>query len=220
MYEKQYHFQLVGQTPLIMHWDNIEWADQMEEEVSRIKQKDKANFRAGDDRCPPHRWKGCTYNDGKHIALPNDNLRSCLLKAGARIELKGKKTYKELTQCAILFDDLFVPLFVNGEQIEWSRVEAIEGTFSDQARAAKALGFKLFVKRATIGQAKHVRVRPYFDSWSAEGTITVVDEQVNGEILDRLWQIAGLYIGCCDWRPASPRSPGPYGRFGATIKAV
>lgn len=220
MYERKYEFHLEGLSPLIMHWDNIEWADQMEAERTEIKEKDKALFKAGDDRCPPHTWKGYTYNDGRHIVLPNDNLRSCLMKAGARIELKGKKTFKELTQCAILFDDLYIAFQVDGRQIEWPKIQAIKGVFAEQAAAVKALGFMLFVKRAAVGQAKHVRVRPRFDKWSAQGTITVLDEQVTADIVSKLWRIAGLYIGACDWRPGSPRSPGPYGRFKTTIKTV
>jgi hypothetical protein len=220
MYEKKFGFYLKGLSPLIMHWDNIDWADQMEVERTAIKENDKKQFKAGDDRCPPHTWKGYTYNDGEHIAVPNDCLRSCLLKASARVTLSGKKTYKELSQCGVLFDDLFVKFLNNGEQIPWQPVDKIAGVFAAQSQAVRDLGFALFVKRAAVDRKKHVRVRARFDAWSVEGSLTIIDEQIKDETLRRIWEIAGLYIGLCDWRPGSPKSPGPYGRFAATLKAA
>lgn len=152
MYQKQYGFRLEGASPLIMHWDNIEWADAMSAERTRIKSDDKANFSAGDDRCPAHTWKGYCYNDGQRIVLPTDNLRSCLLKAGGRIELKGKKTYKELTQCGLLLDEEFLPVRSGGKEINWNSVLQVAGSFAEHADAVKALGFRLSVKRAAIGK--------------------------------------------------------------------
>ena len=51
-----------------------------------------------------------------------------------------------------------------------------------------------------------------------QGTLTVIDEQVTEKILGELWRIGGFYIGLCDWRPGSPKSPGPFGRYNATLK--
>lgn len=220
MYEKRYRFELTGLAPMIMHWDNIEWADQIDAERSRIKSDDKANFKAGDDRCPANTWTGYTYNDGKHIALPNDNLRTCIMRGAAKIELKGKETFKKLSQSGILFEEMFIDMFVDGKQIPFEGVEAIKGTFKQHVDAAKALGFKLLVKRAAIGQAKHVRVRPIFDNWVLKGSFLVVDEQITDKVLKEIWRIAGLQIGLCDWRPGAPRSPGPYGRFSTELTAA
>ncbi len=220
MYEQQYRFGLEGISPLIMHWDNIEWADRIEEERSRIKKENKGKFKAGDDRCPPDTWKGYTYHDGEHIAIPNDNLRSSLMRAAAKIELKGLETFKRLSQSAILFDDLFIPLQVAGRRVKIADVLAVDGTFTEQAAAVRVFGFQLFAKRAAVGQAKHVRVRPRFDQWALTGTFTVVDDQVTTEILKEMWRITGLHVGLCDWRPGSARSPGPYGRFTTSLATV
>ncbi len=214
---RKYRYECTGISPLIMHWDNIEWADAMAVERTAIKEKDKKSFSAGDDRCPAHTWKGCVYDDGANVALPTDNLRSCLMRAAAQIELKGKKTYKELSQAAILFDDEFAAMLVAGKALSHQQIDDVRGTFSEQAAAVKALGFRLYAKRAAIGQAKHVRVRPRFDLWSFSGTFTVADEQVTKDILDKIWNIAGLYKGIGDWRPGARQSPGPYGRFTTKI---
>jgi len=217
---RKYRFEGKGISPLIMHWDNIEWCDAMSAERSAIKEKDKKAFSAGDDRCPPHTWKGCVYNDGSQVGIPTDNLGSCLMGAGAQIELKGKKTYKSLTQSAILFDELFAATLIGGKPLSWKACDQIKGTFAEQCEAVRSLGFRLFVKRAAIGQAKHVRVRPRFDDWSISGTFTVVDDQVTKEVLDKLWHTAGMYRGIGDWRPSAKQSPGPFGRFTATLAQI
>ena len=220
MYEQQYKFAIEGITPLLMHWDNIEWADLIEAKRSQIKKEDKKLFKAGDDRCPPSTWKGSVYTDGTHIAIPNDLLRSCLMRGAAKVELKGKETFKRLSQSGIWFEDLFYPLVVNGKLIKIADVEAIEGVFSEHVAAVKALGFQLLAKRAVIGTNKHVRVRPQFREWATEGILTVVDEQVTFDVLKEIWRIAGLRMGLGDWRPGAPRSPGPYGRFKVELSVV
>lgn len=220
MYEQRYRFELVGISPLIMHWDNIDWVDQIEAKRTAIKEKDKKAFKAGDDRCPPETWKGYVYNDGNVVVLPTDNLRSSLLKAAARITLSGKTTYKSLSQSAVLFDGVDVPLLVNGKTIPWATVEKIKGEYREHVAAVQKLGFELFAKRAAVGQSKHIRVRPRFKDWAIAGELTVVDEQVTTSVLERMFTIMGLNIGLCDWRPAAPKSPGPYGRSTATIVSV
>ena len=215
----QYHYRLIGESPLIIHWDNVEWADQIAAERTRIKEG-QGKLKAGDDRVPAFTWKGYTYNDGENVAIPTDNLRTMLMKAAARITLDGKKTFKELSQCGMLFDDLYTTFTNNGKQITWGDIDAIDGDFATHSEAAKNLGFRLLVKRVVVGQSKHIRVRPIFDKWEIEGTFTVINEQVTPKILDRMWDIAGVYIGLCEWRPGAPKSPGPYGRFSAELKVV
>ncbi len=220
MYEKRYTFTLTGLAPLIMHWDNIEWADQIADERTRIKEDDKANFKAGDDRCPAFTWKGYTYNDLTHVCLPSDNIRSCLIKAAAKITLKNRETYKKLAASGILMDEMYFDLFVGGKQIPFKGVDAIEGPFKTHLEAVKALGFKLLVKRASVGASKHVRVRPMFDNWVLQGSVVLVEEQITFKVLKEIWSIAGPRIGLCDWRPGASKSPGPYGRFKTELTAA
>lgn len=222
MYQQQYRFELTGLSPLIMHWDNIEWADQIEVERTRIKDQEKAKFKAGDDRCPPETWKGYTYNDGKVVIMPSDNIAAMLKKAGARVTLDKKKSFKELTQAAILFDDIGFPFLVGTDldTIAWSDIDGIGGEFPEQCEQAKALGFQLFAKRAAVGRAKHVRVRPKFDVWSVKGSFTVVEEALTVEKLTEIFGIGGRLIGLGDWRPGSQSSPGPYGRFACELVAM
>ena len=84
------------------------------------------------------------------------------------------------------------------------------------APKVKAMGFDLLVKRAKIGQQKHIRVRPQFTSWEARGAFLVWDDQIDEKALALILEYAGQYKGLCDWRPGG-RTPGPYGTFEAKI---
>lgn len=212
---RQYKVKLEGITPLLMHWDNIEWADQME--IWRADPANKRLSKAGDDRTPAFRWIGCVYHDGKAVSISADNLARCLMEGGAMVPVpggRGNKTFKSQTQSGMKVDSMFVTLMSAGKAISWPKIEALikEPSFPAHLAAVKQMGFKLFTKRARIGATKHIRVRPCFDNWSLEFTISVWDEQITEDVLTSLFDYAGNYKGLCDWRPGS-KTPGPYGMF-------
>lgn len=218
--DRVYKFTITGISPLIMHHDDIEWADKVAAMRTQIKERDKANFSAGDDRCPPDTWKGYCYSDGEHICLPTDNLRTCLMKAGAKVTLKNQETFKKASQSGIVFDNLYAQFLCHGKRIPVAAVNKIAGKFSEHSEAVLKLGFRLLAKRAKVGSAKHVRVRPMFSNWSATGTFLVVDDRITENALQQIWEIAGLRIGVGDWRPDSPQAPGPYGRFSVVVERM
>ena len=117
---RTYEVELEGTYPLLMHWDNIEWADAM------TKWKDTAQnkkySRAGDDRTPAFRWIGAVYHDGEHVVAPSDNVSRCLLDGGAMVPVpggRGGKTFKAQTQSGMRIQDPFCELKCNGKVIEW-----------------------------------------------------------------------------------------------------
>ena len=62
MNAKKYKVELIGQSPLLMHKDNIQAGERV-----RAWSKDPANKKisvAGDDRTPPFTWIGYCYTDG------------------------------------------------------------------------------------------------------------------------------------------------------------
>jgi hypothetical protein len=212
---RQYRVKLEGLTPLLMHWDNIDWADQMEQWKS-----DPANrkgSKAGDDRSPAFRWIGSVYHNGSEVCVASDNLSRCLMEGGAMVPVPGGKsgkTFKSQTQSGMRVDEMFVPLQVGGKTIPWKPISQlmVEPSFSAHIETAKKLGFRLFTKRARIGQSKHIRVRPRFEGWTLEFSISVWDDQITEDVLQSLFDYAGTYKGLCDWRPGS-KTPGPYGMF-------
>jgi hypothetical protein len=207
---KTHKFTLVGIMPLLQHADDVESADTL-----KAWRSDPANKNlsvAGDDRSPAWTWNTYLYTDGEAISLPSENLMVALRQAGAQLIMKRQKTFKEISQSGLLIPNEFLTFTVDGKQIPIAAIDAMrEKPFAAQANAARDMGFRLFVKRARVGQSKHVRVRPRFDTWEASGTIQVLVPEITEDILHTLFELAGR-IGLCDWRPGC-RTPGPYGMF-------
>jgi len=219
---KQYSITLTGQTPILMHSDNIPGAERLAK-----WRKDPANKKisqAGDDRTPAWTWTTYVYHDGHEIGIPSDNLMTMLREGGAKVTRSGKSTFKKETQAGIIMDQQQFRLLVNGKPISIEPIRALVGNndFSAHLDLAESLGFELLVKRAAIGRAKHIRVRPMFREWVAVGSMTVLNEEQSGltsDILQTIWTQAGAFVGICDWRPSSGAS-GTFGRFTATVEAM
>jgi hypothetical protein len=179
--------------------------------------------KAGDDRSPAFRWLGALYHDGQVIAVPSDNLMRAFMEGGAMVPVPGGKsgkTFKAQTQSGMLVEGTHWPLHVNGgNTVPVASVMALrtEKQFEVHQERVGKLGFGLHIKRAKIGQSKHIRVRPIFETWATQGTVRVWDDQITAEALQQIVTYAGLYKGICDWRPGG-KTPGPYGMFGATVR--
>lgn len=210
-----YKFRLIGTAPLLMHSNNIEARDQLED----IRKKTKG--KPGDDRSPPETWKTYLYvsEQSGNVCMPYENLLSMLLAGGSAIKVAGKETLKAYSQF-IQFSEIEYDLLVGGKTIPTAKIDAIKGEFREHADAARGLGFHLSVKPCTVGTSSHVRVRPMFRNWSIEGAFEVDDEDrhaLNLSSLQSLWTSCGRRVGLGDWRPKSPKKPGQYGRFTAEI---
>lgn len=221
---RTYHITITGKQPLLMHHDDIGWADEMER--WKLDKDNKKTSRAGDDRSPAHRWIGNLYRreeDGQ-IVLPTDNIMRCIMEGAAMVLVpQGKmgKTFKAQSQSGIAPQARHWELLIGGKSIDTAPIAKLlkETDFSKHEEAARRMGFTLFVKRAKIGQSKHVRVRPRFDQWSASGHLLVVDEQITEQVLCDILECAGNYKGLGDWRPSS-KTPGTFGMFSADVRRV
>jgi hypothetical protein len=220
---RTYEVTLIGRTPLLMHNDNIEWADDMAK--WRSDPKNKTTSKKGDDRSPAHTWLGCCYHDGTNLCIPAANVMRAAMEGGAMVPVpggKGGKTFKAQSQSGMQSIAGAWDFYINGEKIPWAPLDALksESDFSKHKRATRDLGFDLLVGRAKIGAAKHVRVRPKFDTgWRAIGKLLVWDEQITETVLAQIFEYAGQYKGLGDWRPGS-KTPGSYGQFDADVELV
>lgn len=210
-----YNVRLIGETSLIMHGDNIPWC-----EVRAAWQSDPKNKKIsvkGDDRSPAWAWTGYTYVEDGKIVIPCDNLMTCLMEGGAKVDVgKRNRTFKKVMPACVMVNEIGWPLepTIDYEALCKEIMEGGDVDFEHQQKVVEKYGFTLFVKRAKVGQSKWVRVRPRFDKWECSGTITVTDSDVVSEkTLKDILDICGREIGLCDWRPGSPQSPGPYGKF-------
>lgn len=219
-------FVLKGTNKLIMHRDNIEFADDLERARAELK---KELSKKGDDRSPAWSWLGCLYVDERKefVGMDSCNLATCLRQAGATMPIPGArngKTYKESTQSGLnILGGESLDFTVGGKKIALAPLEALRelGPSRDvfplhQAAAAKA-GFELYVKRVAIGKSKHVRVRPRFNGWEITGAVEVYDtDTLTLEVVEDLFAAAGRK-GLGDWRPGG-KTPGPFGQFTARLK--
>lgn len=208
-----------GKTPLLMHYDNVEWADYMDE--WKNDPSNKKTSKAGDDRTPAWRWLGCVYHDGKILGIPAANIMRCLMEGGAMVPVPGGKmgkTFKAQTQSGMMSVEPLWALHVGGATIKWSEIEKLKELqkFAAHKKAVSDMGFELVVKRARVGSTKHIRVRPQFTEWELRGSLAVWDEQIDEKALSQILEFSGRYKGLGDWRPGS-RTPGPYGTFEARI---
>lgn len=217
---RTYEVEIKGKSPLLMHWDNIDWADDMS--AWKDDPRNRGDSKAGDDRTPAWRWIGHTYNDGQQVVMPCDNIMRAIMEGGAMVPVpggRGGKTFKAQTQSGMMPIDGHWPVECDGRLIAWSDVQALmnEKAFSVHKQRVRELGFSLSVKRAKVGTSKHVRVRPQFNSWILRGRIGVWDEKLTKDVLAEILQFAGEYKGLGDWRPGG-RTPGPFGRFDAVLR--
>jgi hypothetical protein len=218
---KTYEVSITGKMPLLMHADNINWADEMEQ--WKNDPANKRGSKAGDDRSPAFRWIGSLYHDGTSVALPSDNLMRAFMEGGAMVPVPGGrsgKTFKAQTQSGMLVDGAYWPLLVGDARRAISARDVLalrtEKSFDAHRERVEKLGFSLYVKRAKIGTSKHVRVRPIFEKWASVGIVRVWDEQITLDVLQQVVTYAGLYKGLGDWRPGG-KTPGPYGMFTAKV---
>ena len=213
MSERRYTIELTGITPLLMHRDNLDAQD-----AERERGRDRDKGRAGDDRYPPDRWKSYVYADKTNVVIPADNLMACLREAGKKLK-DGRSTLKAVSQYAVFLPDAFTPILVGkrGTKVPATKVVKIAGPFEDQVKGASKLGFDLDVHRCRVQRARHIRVRPRFDTWRLVFPATVTDEKLTEEQFKALWSKAGDLVGLCDWRPGAPQ-PGSFGRFTTKIK--
>lgn len=214
-----YEIVLTGKTPLLLHADNIDFADQLQR--WREDPKNKKFSVKGDDRTPAFAWLGCLYEHDGLLAMPSDNIMRCIMEGGTSVLVPGGKmgkTFKAQTQSGMMTSEPAWAIEVDGSHIEAPPLFELqaETNFDEHKQAVIERGFTLFVKRARIGTQKHVRVRPKFHRWTLRGRIDVWDEQITLDALRSILEFAGDYKGLGDWRPSS-RTPGPHGRFDVTI---
>ena len=213
---------LTGTMPIIMHADDIPWADRMEAWKNDPEVKKNKQSKPGDDRTPAWRWLGHAYQDGTRFVVPTDNIATCSREGGTMVPVPGGrsgKTFKAQSQSGIYAPEGYWPLLVGEQEIPWAPFAALmqQENFDRHQDLAAQYGFMLFVKRVRIGKNKHIRVRPRFDTWKTRGLLRVTDEQITKGILLQILSYAGAYKGLADWRPSSP-TPGRWGTFTAVIE--
>ena len=131
------------------------------------------------------------YRDDRgFIAVPGRYIIRSIVEAGRNFSdpRSSRKTAKDLVQAAVMCDELYSPILVNGQPTkDWD--------YEDRQRVC--------IMRSAI-----TRTRPAFrKGWQVEFTlVSLVPEHITPDFLRKLVDNAGLLIGLGDFRPT-------YGRF-------
>ena len=144
---------------------------------------------------------------------------ACIRKASASVIMKKQKTYKEVSQSgmAVMSEYMKFQCGPDYKQISYADIKAMENDeYSSQYRDVADFGMRLFMKRAKVGQSKHIRVRPRFDQWRVSGSLLVTAPELTKEVLKTIIGIAGT-LGMCDWRPGC-KTPGSFGMYKAELR--
>ena len=131
------------------------------------------------------------YRDDRgFISVPGRYITRSIVEAGRNFTdpRSSRKTAKDLVQAAVMCDELYSPILVNGQPTkDWD--------YEDRQRVC--------IMRSAI-----TRTRPAFrKGWQVEFTlVSLVPEHITPDFLRKLVDNAGLLIGLGDFRPT-------YGRF-------
>lgn len=212
-------FTLTGISPLLMHADDVLMADEL---AHARKTMPKGQKTAGDDRSPAWTWHTYVYHEDDRVVWPSENLMVSLRSAAATVIYSKQKSFKELSQSGLVIPTEALDFQTRKGPVSWSMIQSWRDNDTPFMEQSKAItksdpDCTLFVKRAKIGTAKHVRVRPRFEHWIVSGRIMITNSEITFERLTEFFEIAGNRVGLGDWRPSS-KTPGPYGRFTAVLK--
>jgi hypothetical protein len=204
--------------PMLEHADHVEGDDARKEWL--LNPEHKRGSVAGDDRYPAWTWITHLYHDNDFLTIPAECLAACAMRGATEVPTgKRGKSFKELSQSAILWPEFHYPLLIRGRTIAWPEIEKllkVEG-FAEHKAAVEKLGFSLFVKRVRVGMSKHVRVRARFDDWSVVCEAHLMNPAISKETLRTILAEAGRLKGLGDWRPGA-RTPGQFGTFKAIVE--
>ena len=111
------------------------------------------------------------------IYQPSNHLERAMMKSAAKFQIggRGKKTYKDLFQCAVIV--------------------------SPDAIIHKIQDFVVDRRPVIIQRARVMRERPRFDRWELDFQIEILDDQVKPEVVNEVLVDCGKYVGIGDYRP-------------------
>ena len=145
--------------------------------------------------------------------MDSNNIMTMLREGGTQMLVPGGKsgkTFKAQTQSGIIPIGAQFPLTIDGETIPVAELVGLRECldFDEHLTVVRDLGFDLLVKRAKVGQSKHVRVRPIFREWTLTGKVEITDEAITLDIFERILALSGTKKGLGRLAPQFTEEPG------------
>lgn len=128
------------------------------------------------------------WNDGTEYFIPSDHFRMSMIEAGKMVKGKvGGATKSMSNVVAALFT-------ITPERITIPKWSAID-------------------KRSAVNRnikARVIVIRPKWEKWQADFTLTVDEDSIQNEMIAKIIEYSGKYIGIGSYRP---QNKGQFGRF-------
>lgn len=189
----QFELALTGISPMLMHSARL--SDPLDPATKALAKVTGKRKKTDEDHAEAARLEhaGSLYLDadlGPYI--PGQNIEAALFRGATKHKLMS--TLKP----ALLIPEEVNPLVYRGPR-----------------DSAGLWGDKSFVHRASVkvGQARVIRTRPVFPSWSVTAVGQLDTEIVDPASFESIVETAGRLVGLGDWRPR-------FGRFDAVVKWV
>lgn len=130
-------------------------------------------------------WREALYFDEKiGIYEPSEHIWGAMIKAASNFQIpgRGKKTYKDLIKSGIVIEPDKIPL-------------------------GKREPDEIDKRPVVVRGCRIIRQRPMMkEGWELSFTITILDEQLQPEVVKAILEHGGKYVGIGDYRPR-------FGRF-------
>lgn len=181
---------ITGTRPLLMHADIF--ADPLNRLTKAHKELTSKRKKTDDDheQIAQSEWRGGLYIDDQGPYIPGVNIESCMI-AGAKLSKLGT----QLKRSAEILDDKC--------HIEYEGPKDVEGLWEAGYYDARSV---------KVQQARLMRYRPMFTTWSCSTEIAFDGNSINVEQLLKCLADGGTYCGLGDYRPK-------FGRFRVEVLA-
>lgn len=177
--------EVTGRTPLMFNRLSIE---ELEKIGGYVSSSPKGKHKEVLDKKVEAEMK--LYKHNKMNVMPAENLMACLIEAGRFVKIDGKKQLSTgkstILSGMITLEQAFFP------------IESKQGWDVDFRAGRNQQGNIVAL------------VRPRFDDWSFRLTLLVDLAQISEQLVRELFDIAGMRVGLCEFRP---QKKGIYGQF-------
>lgn len=145
-------------------------------------------------------WIQTTYlNDKGEVVMPWNNIMACIFD-GSKGQKKGKAAITRIVYTSLAIATLEPLVLYEGKPITIDRIKE-----NDWLHISGAV-----VQSRRIDRIRSAIPAGYEISFSI---LMKPDSQLTVDDTEMLVRRAGIYAGLGDWRPSSPKKPGPYGTF-------
>ena len=183
-----------GLQPLLLHKYTV--ASVSDPKARMVKTRDSTTF--------ADEWRKGTYVDeGKFLIMPSVNILACLFDGAKGMKI-GKKAVTRSVYTSLVVSPIQPRILwsEDGKKYEEIHIDSIPDRQWLHASGAVISGRRIDRIRTQVPPG-----------WIISFQILTKDDALSHDDIKTIVESAGKFAGLGDWRPSSPKKPGPYGVF-------